>query len=127
MVISKNKSENYCTELSNRNAVVFSDVTKDAGGSGRYFRPDELLCSSLAACLNMTIRMGLDYRKIKYDEIIVKVDLDRSDETKTRFLLDVDVTGDVSEETRQLVRKLTGACPVRKALSKPIEFGEMVK
>jgi putative redox protein len=125
MVVSKSKDEKYCTELSNQNTVIFSDVTKDAGGSGKYFRPDELLCSSLAACLNMTIRMGLDYRKIQYDQIIVKVDLDRSDETKTKFLLHADVTGDVSEETRQLVRKLAGACPIRKALSREIKFEEM--
>jgi len=127
MVVSKNKSANYCTEISNQTTVIFSDVKKDAGGSGQYFRPDELLCSALASCLNMTIRIGLDYRKIKYDQIIVKVDMDPSDETKTKFLLDVDVTGDISEETRQLVRKLAGACPVRKALSKQIEFEEMKK
>lgn len=127
MVVSKSKSENYCTEISNQTAVIFSDVTEDAGGSGRYFRPDELLCSALAACLNMTVRMGLDFRKIKYEQIIVHVDLDRGDKTKTKFLYDVEVTGEISEETRQLVKKLSGACPVRKALSKEIEFEAMEK
>lgn len=127
MVISKNRSENYCTEITNQTAMICSDVKADAGGSGRYFRPDELLCSALASCLNMTVRMGLDYRKIKYDEIVVKVDLDKSEESKTKFLIDVDVTGDISEETRQLVKRLAGACPIRKALSKQIEFEAMKK
>lgn len=75
----------------------------------------------------MTVRMGLDHRKIKYDEIAVKVDLDRSDENKTKFLFDVEVTGDISEETKQLVKRLAGACPIRKALSKQIEFEAMKK
>ncbi|QAT48842.1 OsmC family peroxiredoxin [Caproiciproducens sp. NJN-50] len=127
MVISKSRSENYCTEISNQTAIIFSDVKEDKGGSGRYFRPDELLCSSLASCLNMTIRMGLDHRKIEYDQIVVKVDLDQSDENKTKFLIDVDVTGGISEETRQLVKRLAGACPIRKALSKQIEFEAMQK
>lgn len=127
MVISKSKSENYCTEVSNGNALITSDVTKDAGGSGLYFRPDELLCSALASCLNMTVRMGLDYRKIPYDQITVKVDLDRSDDSKTKFLYDVEVTGDLSEEAKQIVNRLTRACPVRKALSKEIEFEALQK
>jgi putative redox protein len=122
MVVSKSKEENYCTEISNENTFIFSDVTKDKGGKGEYLRPHDLLCAGFASCLNITTRMILERKNIKYEKVIVEVDLDRSDENKTKFIYDVDIIGDISDETKQLVFKLLRNCPVRKTLSKEIEF-----
>lgn len=122
MIISESKKENYCTEISTENTVVFSDVTKEKGGNGQYLRPHDLVCAGFASCLNITTRMVLDRNNIKYEKVIVKVDLDRSDENKTKFLYDVDIIGDISNETKQHIIKLVRNCPVRKTLSKEIEF-----
>lgn len=125
MIISESKMENYCTEVSNENTVVFSDVTEEKGGKGQYFRPHDLLCAAYASCLNITTRMVLERKNIKYEKVIVKVDLDRSDENKTKFLYDIDIIGDISNETKELIINMVRKCPVRKTLSKEIEFQTM--
>lgn len=101
---------------------MFSDVTPEKGGSGAYLRPHDLLCSGFASCLNITTRMILDRKNIKYDEVLVKVDLDRSDENRTKFIYDVDIVADISPEMKQTIMKLLKNCPVRKTLSKELEF-----
>jgi len=122
MIISESKKENYCTKISTENTVVFSDVTEEKGGNGQYLRPHDLICAGFASCLNITTRMVLDRKNIKYEKVIVNVDLDRSDENKTKSLYDVDVIGDISNETKQHVIKMVKNCPVKKTLSKEIEF-----
>lgn len=122
MVISNSKEENYCTEISNENTFIFSDVAEEKGGKGEYLRPHDLLCAGFASCMNITTRMILERKNIKYEKIIVRVDLDRSDENKTKFIYDVDIIGDISDEDKQLVINMLRNCPVRKTLSKQIEF-----
>lgn len=126
MIISESKMENYCTEISNENTVIFSDVTEEKGGKGQSFRPHDLLCAGFASCLNITTRMILDRKNIKYEKVIVKVDLDRNDENKTKFLYIVDIIGNISNETKQHIIKMVENCPVRKTLSKETEF-ELMK
>lgn len=122
MVISSSKEENYCTEISNGNTFIFSDVAEEKGGKGEYLRPHDLLCAGFASCMNITTRMILERENIKYEKIIVKVDLDRSDENKTKFIYDVDIIGDISDETKRFITNMLRNCPVRKTLSKQIEF-----
>lgn len=124
MIISKSKEEKYCTEVSNENTFIISDVTKEKGGSGEYFRPHDLLCAGLASCLNITTRMVLERKNITYENVIVKVDLDRSDEEKTKFIYDIDIIGDISKETKELIINIAKNCPVKNTLSKEIEFAQ---
>lgn len=127
MVISNSKEENYCTEISNGNTFIFSDIAEEKGGKGQYLRPHDLLCAGFASCMNITTRMILERKNIKYEKIIVKVDLDRSDDTKTKFIYYVDIIGDISDETKQHVISMLRNCPVRKTLSKQIEFKEDIQ
>lgn len=126
MIISESKMENYCTEISNENTFIFSDVTEEKGGKGQCFRPHDLLCAGLASCLNITTRMILDRKNITYEKVIVKVDLDRSNENKTKFLYNIDIMGNISNEEKEIIIKMVRNCPVRKTLSKEIEF-ELMK
>lgn len=128
MIISTSKNEHYCTEISNGNTSIFSDVTEEKGGKGNYLRPHDLLCAGFASCLNITTRMVLEHKNIKYEKVIVKVDLDRSNETKTKFVYDVDIIGNISDETKQnIINMVSKNCPVRKTLSSEIEFEIMQK
>ena len=122
MIISESKKENYCTEISNEISFIFSDATEEKGGKGQYLRPHDLLCAAFASCLNITTRMILDRKKIKYEKVIVKVDLDRSEERKTKFIYDVNIIGDIPIETKQNIINMAENCPIRKTLSKEIEF-----
>jgi len=125
MVISTSGKENYYTSVSNEFAETYADATKDKGGSGQYFRPHDLICAGYASCLNMTVRMVLEKMDIHYQDVKVKVDLDRSREDKTIFLYDVEIVADMDSQTKELVIRTAKNCPVRKTLSKSIEFQKM--
>ena len=125
MIISESKNENYVTELSNGNTTVISDVTIDKGGSGNDFSPHDLVCAGYASCLNITTRMVMQHMKLKYDKIIVNVDLDRSIEGKTTFLYDIDIISDISPTIKEKILKTVSQCPVRKTLSQEINFKPM--
>ncbi|MZP28644.1 OsmC family peroxiredoxin [Heliobacterium undosum] len=122
MIVSESKNANYCTEISNETSIVFSDVTEEKGGQGQYFRPHDLLCAGLSACLNIGARMLMDHHNIKYDKVIVKVDLDRTDANKTKFQYNIDIVGELSKETKRWVIEKASNCAVRKTLSKELTF-----
>jgi putative redox protein len=122
MVISRSGNTAYLTEIWNGTESISSDVAKGKGGSGRYFRPHDLLEAAYASCLNITTRMVLDSLHIPYEEVTVKVELDRSDNTKTAFMYHIDIAGTVDEEVKRKVLKQVMNCPVKKTLSKQLEF-----
>lgn len=122
MIISESKKDKYCTEISNGDKTILSDVTEEKGGRGEYFRPHDLLCAGLASCLNITTRMILERKGIEYEKVVVKVDIDKSDEKKTKFLYNVDIIGDISDEIKQSILEMLKKSPVKKTLSKEIEF-----
>lgn len=122
MVISESKDEKYITEVSNSKEMVYSDVTEEKGGSGKYFRPHDLIEAGYASCLNITTRMILDSMDIKYENVVVKVGLYRENEEKTIFKYKIDIVGEIDEDTKKIILRKVTNCPVRKTLSKKIEF-----
>lgn len=122
MIISESKQDGYLTEISNGETFLFSDVTKEKGGSGEHFKPHDFICAGYASCLNITTRMILEKMNIQYEKVIVKVDLDKNNENKTIFVYDVDIVGDIGSETKAMVIEKLERCPVRKTLSKEIGF-----
>ncbi len=127
MVVAESKKENYCSEISNHNTIIFSDVTKEQGGNDQYFGPFDLLSSALASCLNITTRVILQNRNINYEKVVVRVDIDSSDENKTKFLYEINIIGEIADEIKQNILKKLESSPVRKALSKEIKFEIMKK
>lgn len=123
MIISKGENEKYITEIHNEKRMIYSDVTPEKGGSGQYFRPHEFIEAGYASCLNITTRMILDSMNIKYEQVTVRVELNRENKDKTIFKYRVDIDGDINEDTQnKVMKKLEHGCPVRKTLSKQIEF-----
>jgi putative redox protein len=123
MVTSHSKKEKYMTEISNGKLTILSDTTTDKGGKGENFRPHDLLCAALASCLNITSRIILDRKQIKYDDVIIKVDLDRSAENKAKFIYHIDILGNIDDETKKkVITMVLRGCPVKGTLEKEISF-----
>ncbi len=122
MVISRSGNTAYLTEIWNGTESISSDVAKEKGGSGKYFRPHDLLEAAYASCLNITTRMILNSLHIPYEDVTVKVELDRRDNAKTVFMYHIDIVGAVDEEIKRKVLKQVMNCPVKKTLSKQLEF-----
>lgn len=122
MVISTSSEQKYLTEISNGTEKIYSDVSEEKGGHENFFRPHEFLEAAYASCLNITTRMFLDALELPYESVTVKVELERSDEATAIFRYHIDITGAISENARQLILRRIADCPVKKTLSKHLEF-----
>ncbi|MCL2321773.1 MAG: OsmC family protein [Oscillospiraceae bacterium] len=122
MIIAESNQDKYSTQVSNGTSSIIIDTMSDKGGSGDYFRPHDLLCAGYASCLNITVRMILEKMNLKYDKVITKVDIDRDKEDSTTFLYHVEIIGDIDTFKKNAVIALASNCPVKKTLSKNIEF-----
>ncbi len=121
MVTARSLKENYTTEISSGKNKVFSDTTPEMGGKGEYLRPHDFLAAAYASCLNISARMAMDEMKIDYEEVIIDVELDRSDESKVVFKYNVDIVG-VDKQTKNKVVDKIQLCSVKKTLQREISF-----
>ena len=68
------------------------------------------------ACMNMTTRGLLNERSASYEEVVTKVELDRSDLDHLTFFYQTEIIGDVPEEIRQQVLREVENCDVCRML-----------
>ena len=122
MIVATGNNNTYVTKISNHMDEIYSDTTESKGGSGKYFRPHDLIEAGFASCLNITTRMVLNSMGLAYETIMVHVELDRSDPSKSIFKYQIDIEGQLDEESKRAVLNKVMNCPVRKTLSKQLEF-----
>jgi len=65
--------------------------------------------------------MACDKKQISIDSVTSKVGLIRED-SKTIFTYQIDFSNQISDDIKQEILKMIENCPVRRTLSKPIEF-----
>jgi putative redox protein len=114
--------EHYLTTIKSQTNTLFADEPEDAGGTDQGFAPDELFCSSLAACTSITLRMYADRKEWPLEAVEVSVRFERSktgDATTTLFR-EIHLTGDLSDEQKQRLISIANLCPMHKTLSNPI-------
>jgi putative redox protein len=117
----KSEKEKYCCKTRIGEFTIQSDATTEKGGQGKGIRPHDILAAAYASCLNMSVRMACDKKQIPYDLIIAKVELIHEDK-RTIFTYQIDFNNQISEILKIDILKLVENCPVRKTLSKTIEF-----
>jgi putative redox protein len=124
MVKCINTDKRYKCIIESSNNKLFSDTTRDKGGSEEGIRPHELLEAALASCLNITIRMTLDNLKIKADNILVKVNLVRKVEGKTIFNYEYNIDAELNNYQKGKIEESVTNCPVKQTLLKEISFNK---
>ncbi len=122
MIYAKSDPARYRTLFSDGKHDGIADTIAEHGGEHAGFRPHDLLEAALAACVNMTVRMYADHHNIPLQDVTTKVTLDRTHPEKVTFRYEVELDGDLSPEQREKLAQAARACPVRKTLSKQIEF-----
>jgi len=75
-----------------------SDAPVAKGGGGMGFGAHGLLEASLAACLNMAVRMHADQKGIPLEHVSTRVTLSWPDAQVSKFEYSVDLTGPLSAE-----------------------------
>jgi putative redox protein len=121
MIECKSEKEKYCCKTVIRRFTIQSDTTTDKGGQENGIRPHDILAAAYASCLNISVRMACDKKQLSIDSVISKVGLIRED-SKTIFTYQINFSNTVPDNTKHEILKMIENCPIRKTLSKPIEF-----
>jgi len=121
MIVTRNEVDPYAVTFSDGRHTGLADAIAADGGREAGFKPFALLEASLATCTAMTIRMYADRHgwALPGLEVRVKYDQSRSDAPVLRY--DVDFgSADLAPDVRERLMRVATACPVHKALSKPM-------
>ncbi len=121
MIECKSENNKYCCKTIIGEFSIQSDTTPDKGGKENGIRPHDILATAYASCLNMSVRMACDKKQIPVDSVTSRVELIREG-SKTIFKYQVNFDGQIPENIRQEILAVIENCPVRRTLSKPIEF-----
>jgi putative redox protein len=103
-----------------------TDQTERLGGDGTAPAPHELFPAALAACISTTLVTYARTKNWDLGEVTVDVDYDQRAEPR-RFAIDIRITGDLSGQQLQRLRRVAAACPLRRSLEAGFEFSEHVE
>jgi putative redox protein len=118
-MINSITKDTYKTELSNGTHTLVADEPLSNGGTDLGLSPMELLAAALASCTSITLRMYIDRSKWQVDEIDVKVDRKKNEDTaEIEFEKYIVIKGDIDDKQRDRLLYIAGKCPVHKVLSK---------
>ena len=116
MITVRGGADKRMAAITTGTCTYYADATVESGGSGLYPRPGEYLMSAFAACMNMTARGLLNERNVSYEEVVTRVELDRSDLDRLTFFYKTEIIGDMPEEVRQQVLREIENCDVCRML-----------
>ncbi|HEY0611764.1 MAG TPA: OsmC family protein, partial [Chitinophaga sp.] len=122
---AENRGELYTTYIKVHQHEQLADELPEVGGMDAGPAPGDYLCSALASCKTITLRMYARRKGWNVDVIKVKVDLVKGDQMASgnnTFFCEVTVTGDLDAEQRGRLLEISKSCPVHRLLSKPSDI-----
>jgi len=134
--VSAELTDGMQVRISNGRHEWAADEPASAGGSDSGPNPYELLLSSLAACICITIAMYCRHKGMKLDAIratfdfgnIHADDCDHCDDELTGFIdhitSNVHIAGDFDDKQQKRLAQIATRCPVHKTLEKGIVFND---
>ena len=129
MIVTRNEAAQYGVTFSDGKHTGLADAIAADGGREAGFKPFALLEASLATCTAMAIRMYADRHGWPLPGLEVRVKLDQSRAGAPVLRYDVDFgSDDLAPDIRERLLRVATACPVHKALAKPmaVERSELV-
>lgn len=113
-------TERYQTRISVRKHELIADEPESLGGRDEGPTPFDLVCSALASCTTITVRMYADRKGWPVESIEARVEHARvpaGEGTRVdRFTLTVAFTGELDEAQRARLLEIAGRCPVHRML-----------
>jgi putative redox protein len=116
-------TEHYKTILTNGRHELTGDEPKGSGGSDLGFSPSELLCSALATCTCVTLRMFADRKEWSLEKVEVHVEMERdASKNITTIKRRIQLFGNLSTEEKKHLLEIAEHCPIHKILTNPIQI-----
>ena len=117
------KQEHFKTILSNGKNEIIGDEPITNGGGDLGFSPSDLLCSALATCTCVTLRMYADRKQWKLTEVKAHISFTRNNEKNiSNIKREIELSGDLSAEQRERLLEIANQCFIHKTLTHPIEI-----
>jgi putative redox protein len=114
--------------VSVREHRVTADEPRNHGGEDTGPSPQELLAASLASCSAITMEMYADRKGWDVGEMVVEVSYEPAQRgSPTRFVMNVQLPKELSEEQRDRLMQIAAKCPVHRALEGEVMFEETVE
>ncbi|HMQ75943.1 MAG TPA: OsmC family protein [Flavobacteriales bacterium] len=115
----------YATRLTMRGHTLVADEPREDGGLDEGPRPHELLCSALASCTLITMRMYADRKGWPLTALSVETRMDRTSAqgaVDTQLHMDIRIDGGLDPDQRARLMQIATRCPVHRTLLNPIHI-----
>ena len=109
-------------DVNGRHTIV-TDEPESLGGADAGPAPHELLPASLAGCVGTMIARFAQLRGWPLGELVVDVDYD-PEAVPRRVEVAVRISGDLSDDQIERLKRVAKTCPVRRVLESDFEFDE---
>ena len=117
------RQEHFKTVLSNGRHELIGDEPTTNGGGDLGFSPSELLCSALATCTCVTLRMYADRKQWNLTDVKAHISFTRNTEKNISIIKrDIELIGDLSVDERERLLSIANQCFIHKTLTNPIEL-----
>ncbi len=116
--------DNYYTLLDNNRHTWFADEPTAIGGKDKAPTPDELLCSALASCTSITLKMYAEKKNWNCGEIRVNVELIKPEQAseKAYFIRELNFENELTQDQLDRLLAIAERCPVHKLLSEALSI-----
>lgn len=108
-------------KLSTGDLHFVSDAEVSKGGEGTGPSPHEYLGAALAACTSMTLKMYAGRKSMNLENVIVTVDIERTDDIE-QFSREIELIGNLNAEEKERLLEIANKCPIHKALAGQIQI-----
>jgi putative redox protein len=122
-VLAHLQQEPFITHISASGHKFVADEPLDIGGKDAGPTPNELLCSALAACTAITLKMYANRKNWDLQEVKVEVTFEKgSAPSASKMIRTIELIGALDPEQKERLLQIACQCPVHKTLSNPIEI-----
>lgn len=124
------KEDNFTTSISSVDHGLIADEPIAVGGDNLGMAPYELVCSGLAACTVMTIKLYAERKDWDISEVFCYVSHSKEkveEEYVDVFSKSLQFVGNLDEKQQERLRQIAGKCPVHKTLEREVRIETTIK
>lgn len=116
--------KNLQVQAEYKNFIVKTDQPESEGGSNSAPTPFALFLASIGTCVGVYIAFFCKKRKIKYEDIKLRLRLEKKQETNViqRFQIEITLPSDFPEKYRNALIKTVNQCTVKRTIEAQPDF-----
>jgi putative redox protein len=125
-----NNGEIYKTHVVTGAYDFIVDEPQQYGGGATGPAPADYLCMALASCKVITIRMYVQRKGWKVEQVSVNVNFVKGDQAtvgRNTFFCEIKVTGELTIEQQKRILEIVKICPIERLLGKSNEVVTVIE